>query len=183
MITWPAVVDLRVSPPNGHFPRMRLCVGPFCVAVVFDVGFFCVDFFCVGFCCVDFFCVGFSCVGFLVSVFFGVGFFGVGFFGFFPVGFSVSVFSVSVIALPNGPPSWGTQWVSDLSRVMTLSASPPPTEPEDLDVPHCSLLTEKLVYLERSRPMRHVTPKRKFEYASDGALVPRENREIAVGGA
>ena len=84
----------------------------------------------------------------------------------------------------DGTPEWGTRFLTDFSRILTLPPPPAPQSNEEDDVPHFSLVTGKLVYPEQSRPMRHITPKTEIAYedgaeSQNGALVLRET-ELAV---
>ena len=83
---------------------------------------------------------------------------------------------LALTAPADGAPQWGTQWISDFERVMSLPAG----DLEEEDIPHFSLVTGKLVYSETSRPMRGA-PKTTIEYDTndDGALVKRES-QVAV---
>lgn len=85
---------------------------------------------------------------------------------------------LALTAPVDGGPQWGTQWISDFERVMSLPE--PDSEEGEQDIPHFSLVTGKLVYSETSRPMR-VAPKTTIEYDTneDGALIKRDT-QVAV---
>jgi diphthamide biosynthesis protein 2 len=93
---------------------------------------------------------------------------------------------LALTAPADGAPEWGTRFLTDFSRVLTLSP-PPAAQPDDEeDVPHFSLVTGKLVYPQQSRPMRHITPKTEIAYedgaergSQDRVLVRRET-DLAV---
>jgi diphthamide biosynthesis protein 2 len=96
---------------------------------------------------------------------------------------------LALTAPVDGAPLWGTDWIADFERVMSLATDlePPPEEQED--IPHFSLVTGKLVNSETSRPMRS-GPKTAIEYdTNDSALVKtetqvalREDETVAVRG-
>jgi len=92
---------------------------------------------------------------------------------------------LALTAPSGGAPSWGTDWISDFEKVMTLSPhrSPNNSEDDDNDIPHFSLITGKLVYSETSRPMRTSTlPKTQIEYDTDthGSALVKSETQIAI---
>jgi hypothetical protein len=93
---------------------------------------------------------------------------------------------LALTAPADGAPEWGTRFLTDFSRILTLSSPPGPQSEEEEDVPHFSLVTGKLVYPQQSRPMRHITPKTEIAYedgsdkaSQEGALMRRET-DLAV---
>lgn len=83
---------------------------------------------------------------------------------------------LALTAPSDGAPLWGTDWIADFDRVMSLNINYESPSEEQEDVPHFSLVTGKLVHSETSRPMRSV-PKTTIEYdTNDSALVKRETQ-------
>jgi diphthamide biosynthesis protein 2 len=84
---------------------------------------------------------------------------------------------LALTAPADGAPSWGTDWISDFEKVISLNDDTAPVS-EDSDIPHFSLVTGKLVYSEQSRPMYN-KPKTTIEYDGDTALVKAET-DVAI---
>ena len=82
---------------------------------------------------------------------------------------------LALTAPADGAPQWGTEWISDFERVMTLDT---PDNVEE-DVPHFSLITGKLVYAEQSRPMR-MGPRTTIEYDEGDQAVVKSETQVAV---
>ena len=92
---------------------------------------------------------------------------------------------LALTAPSDGAPSWGSDWIADFDRILSLpSTNPSPSAAdEEDDVPHFSLVTGKLVYAEQSRPMRHVQQQQVEYDEGTGVLVKREGGaggEVAV---
>jgi diphthamide biosynthesis protein 2 len=86
---------------------------------------------------------------------------------------------LALTAPPDGAPSWGTDWISDFEKVMSLNDTTTSNTDLDTDIPHFSLVTGKLVYAEKSRPMLN-KPKTTIEYdVGDGALVKAQT-DVAI---
>lgn len=88
---------------------------------------------------------------------------------------------LALTAPADGAPLWGTDWIADFDKVMTLDTDNDSRTEEDGDIPHFSLITGKLVNSETSRPMRKETAKTEIEYDtnSSDALVKRET-QVAI---
>jgi hypothetical protein len=82
---------------------------------------------------------------------------------------------LALTAPTDGAPSWGTEWISDFERILTLNSEIPIDQE---DIPHFSLVTGKLVDAQNSKPMQK-GPATEIQYESNGALIKQES-QVAI---
>jgi diphthamide biosynthesis protein 2 len=85
---------------------------------------------------------------------------------------------LALTAPADGAPNWGTDWISDFERVMTLDTTV--TDENEEDIPHFSLVTGKLVYSDQSRPMQG--PRTTIEYDDGDTAIVKSETQLAIRG-
>ena len=85
---------------------------------------------------------------------------------------------LALTAPADGSPLWGSEWISDFERVMSLRTELP-EENQDEDVPHYSLVSGKLVHSDASRPMRRVS-RAQIDYDANDASLIKCSKQVMV---